>query len=145
MKISPEFLEEKVMFRKKSKTRNMIRIFAKKWTLVHVAIVVVQLLNCVQLFVTPWTVVCQASLSFIISQSLVNSCPLSQWGHTTISSFAATFSPSFNLSQHQGLFQWVDSSHQESKVLELQLQSFQWIFRVGFLSLKQFQILQKIK
>ena len=30
MKISPEFLEEKVMFRKKSKTRNMIRIFAKK-------------------------------------------------------------------------------------------------------------------
>ena len=27
-------------------------------------------------------------------------------------------SPSFNLSQHQGLFQWVSSSHQVSKVLE---------------------------
>ena len=28
----------------------------------------------------------------------------------------------FNLSQHQGLFQWVSSSHQVAKVLELQLQ-----------------------
>ena len=28
----------------------------------------------------------------------------------------------FNLSQHQGLFQWVDSSHQMAKVLELQHQ-----------------------
>ena len=39
----------------------------------------------------------------------------------------------FNLCQHQGLFQWVRSSHQVGKVLELQLQSFQWIFRVDFL------------
>ena len=41
----------------------------------------------------------------------------------------------FNLSQHQGLFQWVSSLHQVGKVLELQLQhqSFQWIFRVDFL------------
>ena len=38
----------------------------------------------------------------------------------------------FSLSQHQGLFQWVSSSNQVAKVLELQLQhqSFQWIFRV---------------
>ena len=28
--------------------------------------------------------------------------------------------PAFNLSQHQGLFQWVGSSDQEAKVLELQ-------------------------
>ena len=43
--------------------------------------------------------------------------------------------PTFNLSQHQGLFQWVSSSHQVAKVLELQLQhqSFQWIFRTDFL------------
>ena len=33
--------------------------------------VVVQSLSCVQLFVTPWTVACQASLSFTISQSLL--------------------------------------------------------------------------
>ena len=30
--------------------------------------------------------------------------------------------PAFNLSQHQGLFQWVGSSQQGAKVLELQLQ-----------------------
>ena len=43
--------------------------------------------------------------------------------------------PSFYLSQHQGLFQWVTSSHQVAKILELQLQhqSFQWIFRTDFL------------
>ena len=43
--------------------------------------------------------------------------------------------PAFNHSQHQGLFQWVSSSHQVAKVLEFQLQhqSFQWIFRTDFL------------
>ena len=41
--------------------------------------------------------------------------------------------PAFNLSQHQGLFQWVGSSHHVTKVLELQHQSFQWVFRVDFL------------
>ena len=40
--------------------------------------------------------------------------------------------PAFSLSQHQGLFQWVGSSHPVAKGLELQLQhqSFQWIFRL---------------
>ena len=41
--------------------------------------------------------------------------------------------PAFNPSQHQGLFQWVSTSHQVVKVLELQHQSFQWMFRVDFL------------
>ena len=43
--------------------------------------------------------------------------------------------PAFILSQHQGLSQRVSSLHQVAKVLELQLQhqSFQWIFRVDFL------------
>ena len=43
--------------------------------------------------------------------------------------------PALNLSQHQGLFQWVSSSHQGAKVLEFQLQhqSFQSIFRTDFL------------
>ena len=42
----------------------------------------------------------------------------------------------FNLSQHQGVFhEWVSPFHQGAKVLELQLQhqSFQWIFRTDFL------------
>ena len=44
-----------------------------------------------------------------------------------------------NLSQHQGLFQWVGSLHQVAKVLELQLQhqTLQWIFRVDFLAVQR--------
>ena len=43
--------------------------------------------------------------------------------------------PTFNLSQHQGLFKWVNSLHQVAKVLEFQLQhqSFHWIFKTDFL------------
>ena len=41
--------------------------------------------------------------------------------------------PALNLSQHQGLLQWLGPSHQVAKVLELQHQSFQWTFRVDFL------------
>ena len=64
-----------------------------------------------------------------------NSHPSSQWCHPTISSSVVPFSPTFNLSQHQGFFQWVSSLHQVTKVLEFQLQhqSFQWIFRTDFL------------
>ena len=40
-----------------------------------------------------------------------NLCPLSRWCHPTISSSVTSFSSAFNLSQHQGLFQWVGSSH----------------------------------
>ena len=44
-------------------------------------------------------------------------------------------SSAFNLSQLQGLFQWVSSSHQVTKVLEFQLQhqSLQRIFSTDFL------------
>ena len=43
--------------------------------------------------------------------------------------------PAPNPSQHQGLFQWVSSSHQVAKVLEFQLQhqSFQWTPRTDLL------------
>ena len=43
--------------------------------------------------------------------------------------------PALNLSQHQGLFKWVSSSHQVAKLLELQLQrqSFQWTPRTDLL------------
>ena len=64
-----------------------------------------------------------------------NPCPLSRWCHPTISSSVTPSPPAFNLSLHQGLFQWVSSLHQVAKVLEFQLQyqSFQWILRVDFL------------
>ena len=43
--------------------------------------------------------------------------------------------PAPNPSQHQGLFQWVNSSHEVAKVLEFQLynQSFQWTPRTVLL------------
>ena len=43
--------------------------------------------------------------------------------------------PALNLSQHQGLFQWVSSSHQMANVLQFQLQhpSFQWTPRTDLL------------
>ena len=65
----------------------------------------------------------------------LNSCPLSQWRHPVISSSVTPFPSCPKLSQHQGLFQCVSSSHQVTKVLKLQLQhqSFQWIFRIHFL------------
>ena len=64
-----------------------------------------------------------------------DSWPLSQWCHPNISSSVIPSPPAFNLSQHQGLFQWVSSSYKVAKVLELQLQhqSFQCIFGVDFL------------
>ena len=83
----------------------------------------------------PWTVVCQASLSFTISQSflrLMSTESVMPSNHL----FLSPPSPlALSLSQHHGLFQWTGSSHQVAKVLELQLQhqSFQWIIRVDFL------------
>ena len=50
-----------------------------------------------------------------------DSRPLSQWCHPAISSSVVPFSSSPNPSQHQSLFQWVNSSHEVAKVLEFQL------------------------
>ena len=96
-------------------------------------IAIVQSLSRVQLFETLWTLARQGSLSFTISQSLLKLYPLSQWCHPTISYSVTPFS--FWLSQRQGHYQWVSSVYQVAKVLELQLQhqSFLWIFRVDFL------------
>ena len=41
--------------------------------------------------------------------------------------------PAPNPSQHQGLFQWVNSLHEVGKVLEFQHQSFQWTPRTCLL------------
>ena len=49
---------------------------------------------------------------------------------------SSPFPPAFNLSQHQGLSQWVISSHQVAKLLEFQLQhpSFQWSYQLHHLT-----------
>ena len=57
-----------------------------------------------------------------------DSCPLSWWYHPAISSSVIPFSffPSIRV------FSNVDSLHQVATVVELQNQSFQWIFRIDF-------------
>ena len=81
---------------------------------------------------TSWTTAHQASLSFTISLEFAQTH--THWVGDAIQTSRPLSppSPAFNLSQHQGLFQWVSSSHQVTKVLEYQFQhqSFQWIFRI---------------
>ena len=67
-----------------------------------------------------------------------NSSPSSRWCCLTISSSVVPFSSCLQFSQHQGLFQRVSSSHQMAKVLKLQHQSFQWIFRTDSFSIDWF-------
>ena len=64
-----------------------------------------------------------------------NSCPLSCNAIQPSHPLSSPSPPVFNLSQHQGLFKWVSSSHQGAKVLEFQLQhqSFQWTPRTDLL------------
>ena len=105
-----------------------------EWCLTVVA---VQSLNCVWLFVTPWTAAHQASPSLTNSWSLLKlmSIELVMPFNHLIHPLSSPSPPIFNISQHQGLFQWVSSSHEVAKGLEfpLQHQSFQWIFRTDFL------------
>ena len=80
-----------------------------------------QSLSCVWLFANPWFTACQASLCYLpeFAQTHVHwVSDASQSSH----SLSSPSSPAFNLSQHQGLFQWVSSLHLVAKVLELQLQ-----------------------
>ena len=103
---------------------------------VFIFVVVVQLLSNVWLFATPWTAAHQASLSFTTSlgflrlMSIESVMPSNHLVHFRPLLFLPSIFPSIRV-----FFQWVSSSHQVAKVLELQLQhqSFQWIFRVDIL------------
>ena len=110
----------------------------------------VKSLSRVRLCATPWTAAYQAppSMDFpgrsagVGCHCLLRDC-LSEftqihahWVGDAIYAPHPLLPPStfaFDLSQHQGLFQLVGSLHQVAKVLELQHQSFKWIFRVDFL------------
>ena len=96
----------------------------------------VQLLSHVQLFVSPWTLQharfpCPSPTPRVAQTYVHRVGDATQPSHPLLSPSP----PAFNLSQHQHLFQWVSSSHQVAKILELQLQHqfFQWIFRTDFL------------
>ena len=96
-------------------------------------VVAVQSLSCVRFFATPWTAACQAPVSSTFSQSLLKYKSIES---VMLSNHLILCLPSsaLNLSQHQGLFQWVGSLYQVAKVLEPQLlkQTFQWILRVQY-------------
>ena len=93
----------------------------------------VQSLSHVWLFANPWTAARQASLSITDSQRLLKSCPLSQWCHNHFILCCPLLLSSSIFPSIRVFFRWISSSHQVAKVLELQLQSFQWIFRTDFL------------
>ena len=108
--------------------------------------VAVQSLRHVWLFKTPWTdsripdfPILHYLLEFAqnhdhwIRDAIQPSHP--QWPPTP---------PALNLSQHQGLFQWIGTSHQVVKILELQLQhqSFQWIFGLISFRIDWFDLLE---
>ena len=89
------------------------------------------LCSCLQLFVMSWTAARQASVSFTISRSFLKHISI-EWvmlfNHLILCHrlfLLPSVFPSISIS----------SSHQVAKVLELQLQhqSFQWIFRTDFL------------
>ena len=98
----------------------------------------------VWLFVTPWTAVHQASLSFTVSQSLLNSCTLRQWCYITISSSTAPFSSgpqSFPASESFPMSQLFASGAQSigasASVLPMNIQGWftlGWTALVSFLS-----------
>ena len=76
-------------------------------------LVFVQWLNHDWLFVTPWTTAHQASLSITISLSLIKFLSIESVDTIQLSHPLSPPSPlALSFSQHQGLFQWVGSSHQ---------------------------------
>ena len=92
----------------------------------------VQSLSGVQLFVTPWTAARQASLSITNSQSLLKPKSIESVMPSShlILSRPLLFLPSIFPSIFS---KWVGSLNQVAKVLELQHQIFQWIFRIEIL------------
>ena len=82
----------------------------------------VQLLSPVRFFATLCTAASQATLSITNSRSLLKLMSIESVmpSNHLILCHSLLFLP-LNLSQQQGLFQWVSSSHQVAKVLEFQL------------------------
>ena len=75
----------------------------------------VQSLSCVWLFATPWIAARQASLSITNSRSLLKLVPIQLVMPSSHLILSSPSPPAANPSQHQGLFQWVSSSHEVAK------------------------------
>ena len=99
-----------------------VRLVCEPRSLFSVQFSSVQSLSRVRLFATPWIAALQASLSITNSQSSLRLASIESVmpsSHLILS--RPPSSPAPNPSQHQRLFQWVNSSHEVAKVLEFQL------------------------
>ena len=95
---------------------------------------IVQSLSHVQLCASPWTAALQASLSITVSQSLLKLMSIESmmiFDHLILCSplllLPSIFTSIRVFTSQSG------SSHQVAKVLELQQQFFQWLFRIDIL------------
>ena len=87
----------------------------------------------IQLFATPWSAACQASLSFTLSQSLLKLKSIESMILSNHLILCCPFSSCLQSFPASRSLQRVGSLHHVAKEPELLHQSFQWIFRVGFL------------
>ena len=109
-----------------------------RWTITPSWFSTVQLLSRVWLFMTPWTVACQASLSITNSWSLLRLMSFELWCHPTISSSVIHFSSciiSFLASESFPMSQFFTSGGQSigastsASVLPMNIQNwFPWIW-----------------
>ena len=80
-----------------------------------------QSLSRVRLFATPWITARQASLSITNSRSSLKLTSIESVMPSSHLILSSPSPPAPNPSQHQSLFQWVNSSHEVAKVLGFQL------------------------
>ena len=102
------------------------------WYMLLFALVVVQLLSHVQLFLTLWTVARQASLSITISLSLLKLMSIElvvSSNHLILSSP----SPAFNLSSNREFSNELALRIRWSKYWSFSISPFQWILKIDFL------------
>ena len=90
---------------------------------------------------TPWTAACQAPLSSIISQSLIEFMSTESVMLSSHLVLCCPFSVCLQSFPAAGSFPMSQLSHQVAKVLDLQLQSSQWIFMVYFFRIDYFDLL----
>ena len=102
--------------------RQWINIWVNEWIHTNLSSSV-QSLSRVQLFATPMN---PSTPGLPVHHQLPESTQTHvHWVSDAIQpshSLSSPSPPALNLSQHQGLFKWVSSSHQVAKVLEFQLQ-----------------------
>ena len=109
-----------------TKKIDIIRCFQcqtyKLWfTVFFVQFSSVQSLSRVRLFETPWIAARQASLSITNSRSSLRLTSIKSLMPSSHHLLSSPSPPAPNPSQHQSLFQWVNSSHEVAKVLEFRL------------------------